>query len=186
VTSRDEDLVVLLDEQALPVGTASKGTAHTAPGLPHLAFSVVLTDASGERMLLQRRAVGAQHFADAWSNSCCIHPRPAESPIEAAQRRIGEELGISAEGLRVVGSFWYRAADPVGGRVEHEHDVVLVGVAVGDPVPDLVDVAEVRWWPVGLPVSSAELGPTTPWLAQVLEIALGPGGVGPASGRTAA
>ena len=186
MAGRDEDLVFLLDEQARPVGTATKGLAHTDPGLPHLAFSVVLTDASGELMLLQRRAVGAQHFAGAWSNSCCSHPRPGETTLDAAQRRIGEELGIMGQDLRVVGGFWYRAADPAGGRVEHEYDMVVVGVAVGDPVPDPVDVAEVRWWPVDRSVESNDLGPTTPWLAQVLEIALGPDGIGPFAGRAVA
>jgi isopentenyl-diphosphate delta-isomerase len=172
---RDADLVVVLDEDARPIGVATKGDAHAAPGIPHLAFSVVLTDPSGEQMLLQRRAIGAQHFAGAWSNSCCSHPRPGEGLLEAAERRIREELGVAARDLREVGSFWYEATDPASGRIEREHDVVIVGVldaelSAGLPI-DPLDVEEVRWWPVLRSGSVDDLGPVTPWLGRVLDIA---------------
>ena len=161
----------MLDDAARPVGVVTKGVAHTSPGVPHLAFSLLLMDPAGERMLLQRRASGAQHFAGAWSNTCCSHPRPGETPIAAAHRRVVEELGIEGSDLRVAGSFWYHAEDPVSGRVEREHDVVIVGVADADPRPDPDQVDAVRWWPVGQRNAVEQLGPITPWFRDVLRVA---------------
>lgn len=180
----DTDLVVLLDEHARPIGTAPKGEAHTGSGLPHLAFSLVLLDDTGTSMLVQQRSEGAQHFSGAWSNTCCSHPRPSEDPVQAALRRVGEELGMSATDLRIAGSFWYRAADPASGRVENEHDVVIVGTAVGAPRPDPDQVADTRWWPVADHARVDDLGPITPWFRDVLRIAFAPVDPGPATTDT--
>ena len=158
-----EQLVVLHGPDA---GTMDKISAHKAPGFLHEAFSVLLLD--GDRTLLQRRAATKYHFPGLWTNACCSHP--LTDVVAEAQARLLFEVGIEAA-LEVVGSFTYRATDPVSGLVEHEHDTVLVGhtSATGNPNPD--EVSELRW--VALADLRAEMAATpevfTPWFAGVLD-----------------
>jgi isopentenyl-diphosphate Delta-isomerase len=94
-------------------------------------------------MLLQRRADAKYHSAGRWANTCCSHPRPGESPADAAQRRLREEMGLDCA-LTPVGNFTYRA-DVGGGLVEHELDHVFVGHTAREPVPDPAEVQAFRW-----------------------------------------
>jgi len=149
-----------------------KLAAHEAPGHLHLAFSVFLFDPAG-RLLVQQRASSKYHFPGIWANACCSHPEPGDELVASAQRRLAEELGVTAE-LRDAGSFVYRAVDPVSGRVEHELDHVLVGTLnpgeVPAPAPD--EVEAVAWVEPGdLSGAGPERG-YAPWFAEALRIAL--------------
>lgn len=166
-----EDLVVLVDEHGVPCGTAEKLAAHVAPGLPHKAFSLVVTGRGG-RILLQRRADAKHHFRGRWSNSCCSHPRPGEAVVAAAARRAREELGMGVTDIEELGTFWYRAVDPETGLVEHELDTVLTGCAVGPPRPVDAEVAAVAWVAPAEARRRCEEHPdtVTPWLSGVLDV----------------
>ena len=51
-----------------------------------------------------------------WSNTACGHPRPGESTLDAAQRRLEAEMGLTCP-LQEVEVFTYRAElIPVGAR----------------------------------------------------------------------
>jgi isopentenyl-diphosphate delta-isomerase len=134
------DHVVLVDERDRETGTAPKLDAHRSGAL-HRAFSVMVFDRH-HRVLLQRRARDKYHSGGLWANTCCGHPRPGESVVEAARRRLMEEMGIGAD-LRPVGTFTYRAR--LGDLEEHEFDHVLVGRYDGDPRPDPAEVEAWRW-----------------------------------------
>jgi isopentenyl-diphosphate Delta-isomerase len=139
-----EEVVVLVDPRDNEVGVAPKLAAHLEGSL-HRAVSVFILNEFGE-MLLQRRAEGKYHSAGLWSNACCSHPRPGESPEQTAARRLEEEMGISCT-LEYVFTFLYHAQ--LGdGLTEHELDHVFVGTAGGDPVPNRLEVAEWRWAPI--------------------------------------
>ena len=160
------ELVVVVNEQDVAVGTAEKLMAHRA-GVLHRALSVFLLDGDG-RILLQRRAASKYHSGGLWSNACCSHPRPGEPVAEAARRRLAEELGVRCE-LRPVGSFVYRAE--VGDDlVEHELDHLFLGDWAGTPDPDPDEVSECRW--VTRSDLEAELAADpdrfTPWLRLAL------------------
>ncbi|MFN3874667.1 MAG: isopentenyl-diphosphate Delta-isomerase [Flavobacteriales bacterium] len=127
-----EEQVVIVNERDEPVGTMGKLRAHQVGAL-HRAFSVFLFDEQG-RLLLQRRAPGKYHSAGLWTNTCCSHPRPGESILDAARRRLSEEMGIRAE-LTERFSFIYRAHFP-NGLQEHEFDHVLFGTYSGQADPD--------------------------------------------------
>ena len=139
----DDELVVLVDEDDRPLGTAAKLDVHR-DGRLHRAVSVFLFDDEG-RWLLQRRADGKYHSPGLWSNTACTHPRPGESPAVAAVRRLEEEMGVRCL-LRPAFSFLYRAeldgAEPL---VEHELDHVFVGRFSGAPAPAPDEVSEWRW-----------------------------------------
>jgi isopentenyl-diphosphate delta-isomerase len=130
----ETEKVVLVDLEDRGVGTAEKLDAHRPPGLLHRAVSAHIVDRAG-RVLLQQRALGKYHFPGYWANACCSHPRPGESPIEAVERRVLEELGVRVP-LTPAGRFVYRATDPWSGLVEHELDHVFVGVVHEALTPD--------------------------------------------------
>ena len=167
------DVVVLVDEHGADVGTAGKLAAHRAPGRLHRAFSVFVFTSDG-RLVLQRRAATKYHFAGRWSNSCCGHPRPGEPVLEAARRRLFEELGVTCA-LVEVGTFRYTARDEASGLVEAELDHVLVGVCDDQPAPDPAEVDAVRAVTVGELDEGlrSEPGAYTPWLAEASGLAAG-------------
>ncbi|CAL7959667.1 diphosphomevalonate decarboxylase [Gammaproteobacteria bacterium] len=124
--SRTEQ-VVLVNEKGIEVGASEKLAAHIQ-GQLHRAFSVfILRKLEGRiEVLLQQRSSIKYHSANLWSNTCCGHPRPGENIIEAAERRLCEEMGFSAE-LQEIGQFHYTAKLPNVGLIENELDHVLIG-----------------------------------------------------------
>lgn len=140
-----DDQLILVDGLDRPCGKASKMDAHLK-GLLHRAFSVVLVrqGKEGLELLLSQRAEGKYHSAGLWANSCCSHPRAGEQLMEAAYRRVQEELGLQAEGLEEIGAFAYRAVFE-NGLTEYEYDHVLVGQCTGELCPDPTEVGGTRW-----------------------------------------
>jgi isopentenyldiphosphate isomerase len=63
---------------------------------------------------------------------------------DAANRRLRDELGITACELVAAGEFMYRA-ELGDGLVEHELDHVLIGRWSGNVAPNPAEVADVRW-----------------------------------------
>ncbi|MEV4413753.1 isopentenyl-diphosphate Delta-isomerase [Catellatospora sp. NPDC049609] len=172
---REQQLVELVDEQGDTVGVVTVEVAHTSPGLAHRAFSVLLLDGAG-RMLLQQRAAVKTRFPLRWANACCGHPAPAQTVTEAAAARLSEELGVTGVELTPLGVHRYRAEDPVTGRVEHEHDHVLLGRLAADAKLDAdpAEVADTRWAdPASLPAAAeADPGAYAPWLLGVTRLML--------------
>lgn len=134
--------VVLVDAQDVQVGVCDKRTAHLGAGRLHRAFSVHLIDSRG-RHLLQRRAAGKMLWPGFWSNACCSHPAPGETILDAASRRLREELGISAS-CRFLYSFEYHAQF---GLIGAEHELCHVLVAQSDALasPAAEEVSEIKW-----------------------------------------
>jgi isopentenyl-diphosphate delta-isomerase len=163
--------LVLVDENDNEVGRAGKLEAHEK-GLLHRAFSVVLFQKENPGLtLLQQRAAVKYHCPLMWANACCSHPRPGETPIKAALRRVPEELAIPSPPLAFAGSFLYRA--PVGKFIEHEFDHVFYGFLSKDtPIPMVAEqVAAVEWADVQRLTASAARS-YVPWLEKAVEVAL--------------
>lgn len=118
-----QDWVVLVDEQDHPTGIMEKMEAHEK-GLLHRAFSVLLFNDQQE-WLLQQRALDKYHCGGLWTNTCCSHPGPGEAAIDAAQRRLKEEMGIECA-LQPAFQLIYKAAFD-NGLTEYEYDHVFVG-----------------------------------------------------------
>jgi isopentenyl-diphosphate delta-isomerase len=136
--------VILVDPDDRPLGTMEKMEAHRL-GVLHRAFSAFVFNSRGE-LLLHRRALEKYHSGGLWTNTCCSHPRPGESIVEAAQRRLVEEMGMFCQ-LEPRFSFVYRA-DLDRGMIEHELDHVLVGYSDVQPEPDAAEVCETKYMPV--------------------------------------
>ena len=97
--------VQLVDAQDQPAGTMEKIEAHRF-GLLHRVLSVIIVNSQKES-LLQRRADGKYHSPGLWTNTCCSHPYPDELPLDAANRRLKEEMGMDAD-LEYVFKFLYK------------------------------------------------------------------------------
>jgi len=115
--------VVLVDENDMELGIMEKMEAHQK-GLLHRAFSVFIFNKKGE-MLLQQRAFKKYHSGGLWTNACCSHPRPNENPLDAAQRRLKEEMGFETN-LTKAFVFTYKT-NFINGLSEYEFDHVFVG-----------------------------------------------------------
>lgn len=112
-----DELVVLVDADGTPTGTALKAEVHTTETPLHLAFSCYLQNETGE-VLVTRRALEKKTWPGVWTNSACGHLAPGETAVQAAQRRVPEELGLPANCLQdiqvVLPDFSYRAVDSKG------------------------------------------------------------------------
>lgn len=122
---------MLVDELDQPKGTMEKLEAHKQ-GLLHRAFSIFIFNSKKE-ILLQKRANHKYHCGGLWTNTCCSHQRPNESTIDAANRRLKEEMGMQCE-LESIFSFVYKAEFD-NGLTEHEFDHVLIGQS--DTCPEI-------------------------------------------------
>lgn len=158
--------VILVDPQDNEVGTRDKLQAHLHGEL-HRAFSVFVLNTDGQ-LLLQRRAGSKYHTAGKWSNTCDGHPRPGETVLDAAQRRLAEEMGIACP-LVVRAVFPYRA-DLGGGLVEHEIDHLLIGRCDADPKADPDEVSAWKWMDLAAVAGDVEDRPEqyVPWLGIAL------------------
>lgn len=115
--------LILVNERNRAIGRGEKQAVHEA-GLLHRAFSVFLVAPDG-RVLLQQRSRAKYHSPGLWANSCCGHPRPGETTLRAAERRLGEELGATAK-LRFGFRTHYRA-EFSNGLAENEIVYVFFG-----------------------------------------------------------
>jgi isopentenyl-diphosphate delta-isomerase len=133
--------VVLVDRNDTAIGVDEKMAAHLQ-GKLHRAVSVFVFDSRG-RLLLQQRAAHKYHSGGLWSNTCCGHPRPGESPQVAASRRLREEMGLDCE-LRRSHTFQYRA-EFSNALIEYEYDHVFLGRSDAEPRQNPAEVSAWRW-----------------------------------------
>lgn len=154
---------ILVDESDAVTGSASKADCHHGEGVLHRAFSILIFNSEG-RLLLQQRSSEKITFPGVWANTCCSHPLHCEPELEtqdamgvkrAAQRKLGQELGIPETGAPLEDMVFmtrmlYRARANAE-WVEHEMDHIICLRADVEPAPNPNEIAETRW------VTQAEL-----------------------------
>lgn len=133
--------VILVDENDNQVGVMPKLEAHQK-GLLHRAFSVFIFNSKYE-LLLQKRASSKYHSGGLWTNTCCSHPREGEEILDAAKRRLIEEMGIDTS-LRKVHDFIYKA-ELDNNLTEHEFDHVFYGIYNEDPIINKDEADDFKW-----------------------------------------
>lgn len=131
--------VILVNEHDEELGLMEKMEAHEK-ALLHRAFSIFLFNSKDE-LLLQQRALHKYHSGGLWTNTCCSHPRQGESVIEAANRRLEEEMGMDCA-MKQMFHFIYKA-ELDQGLTEHELDHVVFGYT--DKKPN-INPEEVMDW----------------------------------------
>ncbi len=130
--------LILVNEQDVPVGTMEKMEAHQK-ALLHRAFSVFIFNTKGE-MLLQQRALTKYHSGGLWTNACCSHPYEGQETLNAAEKRLQEEMGFTTR-LTKAFHFVYKAPFD-NGLTEYEFDHVFTGTYEGVIKPDASEVAD--------------------------------------------
>ncbi len=163
--------VILVDENDTPIGQQEKQKAHELAQC-HRAFSVFIYRINLRNeieILLQQRHLDKYHCGGLWTNTCCGHPRPGEVTLDAATRRLFEEMGIRSE-LKEVGVFHYIAPFD-NGLTENEVDHVFIGEMANDEIhPHSDEIQAYRW--ITLQELKTELrekpAQFTPWLQQAL------------------
>lgn len=131
--------VILVDTNDNEIGTMEKMEAHRKAKL-HRAISVFIINKKGE-WLLQRRALTKYHSSGLWSNTCCTHPFPEESNINAAHRRLKYEMGMSTD-IEELFSFIYKVK--LNNQLtEHELDHIFIGITDEEPT---LNPSEVMDW----------------------------------------
>jgi len=139
-----QEQVILVDELDNAIGTMEKMEAHEK-GLLHRAFSVFIFNDKGE-LLLQQRAITKYHSAGLWTNTCCSHPRPSETTLDAAKRRLKEEMGLTCD-VNHKTSFIYKTNFD-NGLIEHEFDHVFFGNCDQEPSINPEEVESYLWMDV--------------------------------------
>ena len=140
----DEELIVLVDEDGRPTGTAEKWSSHHAQTPLHLAFSCYVFDDAGA-FLATRRALTKKVWPGVWSNTACGHPAPGESLPEAIGRRLRFELGMGVRDIEVVLPDHVYRAPAFQGVVEYEFCPVFLAREDGAARPNPVEVEDCAW-----------------------------------------
>ena len=141
-SAAEAESLILVDEADREVGYMSKARCHEGRGVLHRAFSLLIFNDDGE-LLLQRRSAAKRLWPHYWSNSCCSHPRRAETMEAAIHRRLYEELGLSCP-LHFLFKFQYHAQFETVGA-EHELCSVFIGQSSGGMRIDHSEIADCRW-----------------------------------------
>jgi isopentenyl-diphosphate delta-isomerase len=163
----EEELVILVDKKDNEIGVMPKAEAHRK-ALLHRAISVFIFNSEGE-WLLQRRALDKYHSAGLWTNSCCTHPLPNESNIDAANRRLRQEMGMQCQ-LEEIFSFTYKEALD-NELTEHEFDHVFMGITNFIPRINPKEVAEFKYVTYSSLINDIAANPSqyTVWFKKIIE-----------------
>lgn len=134
------DEIILVDFNDNIIGSGEKLWVHKNDKL-HRAFSVFLVHDG--KMLIQQRNFNKYHSGGLWANACCSHQRVEETLELAVERRLEEELGISAKPFEIA-HFTYRT-EYDNGLTEFEYDHVFLADFEGEVKPNPEEIEKVRW-----------------------------------------
>jgi isopentenyl-diphosphate Delta-isomerase len=162
-----EEDVILVDEKDNEIGLMPKTEAHKK-ALLHRAISVFIFNSDG-KWLLQRRALNKYHSGGMWTNTCCTHPLPNESNIDAANRRLRQEMGMQCS-LKELFNFTYKEALD-NELTEYELDHVFIGISDFIPRINAVEVAEFKYVKFKYLSLDIKKNPShyTVWFKQIIE-----------------
>lgn len=164
VVSSEAEALILVDSDDQALGYLDKSACHDGDGVLHRAFSLFIFNPEGQ-LLLQKRAAQKRLWGGFWSNSCCSHPRRGETMDLAVQRRLEQELGMSAQ-LNFAYKFEYSAPFKDLGT-EHELCWVYIGQTDAQPVINTTEIGDWRWIDQSELTQELTDNPEafTPWLA---------------------
>jgi isopentenyl-diphosphate delta-isomerase type 1 len=85
----------VVDEANQVIGIQSRKEIHEK-GLRHRSVHIFIFNTRGE-LYLQKRSPRKDQYPDHWDSSAAGHTDPGETPLEAAQRELKEELGLEVK-----------------------------------------------------------------------------------------
>jgi len=137
-----DDYLILVDVGDNVLGYETKEKCHRGKGKLHRAFSIFIFN-SNKELLIQKRSALKPLWPLYWSNSVCSHPRQSEADLEAAYRRLKEEIGIETP-LQFLFKFQYQASFKGIGS-ENELCSVYIGETDAPIVANPEEIAEWRY-----------------------------------------
>jgi len=138
----DSEPLILVDDADREIGHLDRDDCHAGSGVLHRAFSLLIFNGNGE-LLLQQRSASKRLWPLYWSNSCCSHPRRAESMEAAIHRRLSQELGLDCP-LHFLFKFQYQAQfDAIS--AERELCSVFIGRCAGRVKVNPDEIHDWRW-----------------------------------------
>ena len=160
--------VILVDENDNAIRLMEKIKAHQNGGKLHRALSVLIFNSKNE-LMIQQRAFEKYHWPRIWANTCCTHPRQGEKTIDAAHRRLMEEMGFDTE-IEEKFVFTYKA-DFENGLTEHETDHVFFGNYEPNPKINPEEVNAFKWISIPNLLNDIQQNPNNyaPWFKIILE-----------------
>ncbi len=132
--------VILVDKDDNPIGEEEKQKAHIE-GKLHSAFSILIFNSKKE-LLIHKRESSKYHSGGLWTNTVCSHPKPGEKIENAVNRRLKEEMGLTAK-LTEIGKFTYKTQ--IKDLIEHEIDHIFLGFSDKLPTPDPEEIEEYKY-----------------------------------------
>jgi isopentenyl-diphosphate delta-isomerase len=159
------EYIVFVNPDGTPTGEIGpKLESHTADTRLHLAFSCYVFNKDG-KVLVTRRADTKKVWPGVWTNSVCGHPGPDEPFKTAILRRLHEELGMTADNIRVMLPKYTYKTPPYKGIIEHEFCPVFFADTDQEPSPNPDEVAEYKWmeWDEFTKQASSDTDDTWSW-----------------------
>jgi isopentenyl-diphosphate delta-isomerase len=133
--------VILVNEKDEVLGSMEKLEAHLKGAL-HRAFSIFIFNDQKE-LLIHQRAFDKYHSPGLWTNTCCSHPYPNETSLDAANRRLQEEMGMQCE---LIEQFSFIYKERINETIEeYELDHVFLGKSNSNPKINTEEVAAYKW-----------------------------------------
>jgi isopentenyl-diphosphate Delta-isomerase len=139
------ELIYYVDKYDVPTGEVEeKHSAHNSSTKIHAAFSCYIFNDKG-MLLVTRRADSKKVWPGVWTNSCCGHPMPDESRVDAIKRRVKFELGAEVTDIKLIVPEYSYIAPPYHGIVENEYCPVYTAKIVSDIKPNPDEVSDYKW-----------------------------------------
>lgn len=95
-----DEVLEWVDEHNRVVGRATRKEIHEK-GLRHRSVHVLVFNSAG-KLYLQKRSPTKDQHPNHWDSSAAGHTAPGETPLEAAKRELREELGLTADLVKVL------------------------------------------------------------------------------------
>lgn len=139
-----QEQIVLVDSKGQAIGTADKLASHHADTPLHLAFSCYVFNEKGQ-FLVTQRAHHKKVWPSVWTNSCCGHPAPEETMLDAMRRRLDYELGMTATDFELLVPDYTYKTTPYNGIIDHEFCPIYIARSTSEPQINSEEVADYRW-----------------------------------------
>lgn len=92
IRTAEMEILEVVDENNRVIGTESRREIHEK-ALRHRSVHIFIFNHQGG-LYLQKRSPSKDQYPDHWDSSAAGHTDPGESPRQAAQRELKEELGL--------------------------------------------------------------------------------------------
>lgn len=159
---RKNQLLVMVDKDGTPKRLATREECHRGRGKTHLAFMAFILDNEGKVILAKRSKIKSL-WGGFWDATVVSHILSGETPMQAANRRGKEEMGVDLM-FKSIGAFHYFAEH--GESSENEYCYCLIGKTEQKVYPNPVEISEIRKIDIDNLKKEIETNPVnfTPWL----------------------